>query len=101
MTSSATLKERKAAILKFSVPAIITFCEMIMRGYDAILNHRVHISIITGTMISNKYIENSPHFVVNTGILWILKLGVTHWVTISLLSRSLCILVLLFIYSYI
>ena len=59
MTSSATLKERKAAILKFSVPAIITFCEMIMRGYDAILNHRVHISIITGTMISNKYIENS------------------------------------------
>ena len=45
MTSSATLKERKAAILKFSVPATITFCEMIMRGYDAILNQLEYVHL--------------------------------------------------------
>ena len=38
MTSSATLKQRKAANLKFSTPAIITLCEMIMMRYDAVLN---------------------------------------------------------------
>ena len=38
MTSSATLKQRKAANLKFSTPAIITLCEMIMMRYDVILN---------------------------------------------------------------
>ena len=45
MTSSATLKHCKVAILKFSTPVIITFCEMIMGGYDAILNQLEYVHL--------------------------------------------------------
>ena len=33
---------------------------------------------------TNKYIENSQHFGKNSGILWILNMGATHQVIISL-----------------
>ena len=38
-------------------------------------NQSQRISILTGTITPNKYIENSQHFEQNSGILWILNLG--------------------------
>ena len=38
-------------------------------------NQSERISILTGTITPNKYIENSQHFGQNSGILWILNLG--------------------------
>ena len=41
-------------------------------------NQSERISIITKTIIPNKYIENSQNFGQNSGVLWILNLGATH-----------------------
>ena len=41
-------------------------------------NQSERISIITKTIIPNKYIEDSQHFGQNSGVLWILNLGATH-----------------------
>ena len=47
-------------------------------------NQSVQTYMITGRITPNKYIENSQHFGQNSRILWILNMGATHQVIISL-----------------
>ena len=47
ISSSETSTNHQAAILKICAPAIITSREVIIAGYDVILDHLTRISIIT------------------------------------------------------